>query len=89
MSRKPRKNLNRWASSRAPATNPDAMKTKNQLNGQASSGASTTDPVANKFTTPTPGLEKVKFTWGSARDGAKFTDTSEKLAWYVGTQTRS
>ena len=38
-----------------------------------------------KFTAPTLGLEDVYFTWGTAKDAAKFEDTVSKLAWHVGT----
>ena len=89
MGRKPRSHRNGRAPNGASATNPDAMKTKNQRNGWALSGASATEPGANKCMAPTPGLDNVKFTWGSARDGATFTETVEKLARYVGTQSQS
>ena len=39
-----------------------------------------------KFTTPTPGLKDVHFTWGTAKDAAKFEDTVSSLARFVGTQ---
>ena len=38
-----------------------------------------------KFTAPTSGLEDVFFTWGTAKDAAKFEDTVSKLAQHVGT----
>ena len=38
-----------------------------------------------KFTAPTSGLEDVFFTWGTAKDTAKFEDTVSKLARHVGT----
>ena len=38
-----------------------------------------------KFTAPTSGLEDVYFTWGAAKDAAKFEDTTSKLARHVGT----
>ena len=38
-----------------------------------------------KFTAPTSGLEDVYFTWGTAKDAAKFEDTASKLAQHVGT----
>ena len=37
------------------------------------------------FTAPTSGLEDVFFTWGTAKDAAKFEDTVSKLARHVGT----
>ena len=43
-------------------------------------GAGTT-----KFTAPTLGLEDVYFTWGTAKDAAKFEDMVSKLARHVGT----
>ena len=43
-------------------------------------GAGTT-----KFTAPTLGLEDVYFTWGTAKDAAKFEDTVSKLARHSGT----
>ena len=45
-----------------------------------SGGAGTT-----KFTAPTLGLEDVYFTWGTAKDAAKFEDTVSKLARHSGT----
>ena len=50
--------------------------------GSGGSGAATT----KKFTAPTSGLEDVYFTWGTAKDAAKFEDTVSQLARYVGTQ---
>ena len=41
--------------------------------------------VTTKFTAPTLGLEDVFFTWGTAKDAAKFEDTVSKLARHVGT----
>ena len=38
-----------------------------------------------KFTPPTLGLEDVYFTWGTAKDAAKFEDMVSKLARHVGT----
>ena len=46
-----------------------------------SGGADTT----KKFTAPTSGLEDVYFTWGTAKDAAKFEDTVSKLTRHVGT----
>ena len=36
------------------------------------------------YTAPTPGLKNVLFTRGTTRDAAKFIDTVETLARYVG-----
>ena len=38
-----------------------------------------------KFTAPTSGLEDVFFTWGTAKDAAKFENAVSKLARHVGT----
>ena len=38
-----------------------------------------------KFTAPTSGFEDVYFTWGTAKDAAKFEDTVSKLARHVDT----
>ena len=48
--------------------------------GGAGSPACTT-----KFTAPTSGLEDAFFTWGTAKDAAKFEDMVSKLARHVGT----
>ena len=50
--------------------------------GSGGSGAAT----PKKFTAPTSGLEDVYFTWGTAKDAAKFEDTVSHLARHVGTQ---
>ena len=50
--------------------------------GSGGSGAAT----PKKFTAPTSGLENVYFTWGTAKDAAKFEDTVSHLARHVGTQ---
>ena len=54
-------------------------------------GTETGAAAPRKFTAPTPGLEDVYFTWGTAKDAAKFEDTVSALARIVGTQgwTRS
>ena len=54
-------------------------------------GTETGATAPRKFTAPTPGLEDVYFTWGTAKDAAKFEDTVSALARYVGTKgwTRS
>ena len=46
------------------------------------SGAAT----SKKFTAPTSGLEDVYFTWGTAKNAAKFEDTVSQLARHVGTR---
>ena len=46
--------------------------------GSGGSGAAT----PKKFTAPTPGLEDVFFTWGTAKDAAKFEDTVSQLVRY-------
>merc|ERR1711966_54000 len=43
------------------------------------------DTSTMEFTAPTSGLEDVFFTWGTAKDAAKFEDTVSKLARHVGT----
>ena len=54
-------------------------------------GTRTGAAAHREFTAPTPGLEDVYFTWGTAKDAAKFEDTVSALARFVGTQgwTRS
>ena len=56
--------------------------------GQRRSGGSGGSGAASprKFTAPTPGLEDVIFTWGTAKDGARFEETVNSLARHVGTQ---
>ena len=56
--------------------------------GQRRSGGSGGSGAASprKFTAPTPGLEDVIFTWGTAKDAARFEETVSSLARYVGTQ---
>ena len=39
-----------------------------------------------KFTAPMSGLEDVYFTWGTAKDAAKFEDTVSQLARHIGTR---
>ena len=48
--------------------------------GEAGSPAGTT-----KFTAPTSGLKDVFFTWGTAKDAAKFEDMVSKLTRHMGT----
>ena len=54
-------------------------------------GTGTGAAAPREFTAPTSGLEDVYFTWGTAKDAAKFEDTVSALASFVGTQgwTRS
>ena len=56
--------------------------------GQRRSGGSGGSGAASprKFTAPTPGLEDVIFTWGTAKDAARFEETVNSLARHVGTQ---
>ena len=49
-----------------------------------SGGSSATAP--EKFTAPTPGLEDVFFTWGTAKDAVKFEGTVSALAPHIKTQ---
>ena len=56
-----------------------------QRNAAGSGGSGAATP--KKFTAPTPGLEDVFFTWGTAKDAAKFEDTVSQLARHVGTQS--
>ena len=57
-----------------------AKRRQRTAGGTGSPGGSTV-----KFTAPTSGLEDVFFTWGTAKDAAKFEDTVSKLARHVGT----
>ena len=50
--------------------------------GSGRSGAA----APKKFTAPTSGLEDVYFTWGTAKDAAKFEETVSHLARFVGTR---
>ena len=62
-------------------------KTKNKRGKQQKCGlgySSTT--TAKKFMAPMPGLKDVYFTWGMAKDAAKFKETVSALARHVGTQ---
>ena len=65
------------------------MRKKFKRRQRAVDGAGSPDGVDTmKFTAPTPctsGLEDVFFTWGTAKDAAKFEDTVSKLARHVGT----
>ena len=55
-----------------------------QRNAVGSGGSGAATP--KKFTASTSGLEDVYFTWGTAKDTAKFEDTVSQLARHVGTQ---
>ena len=57
-------------------------RTRQNVTKSGGSGGAT----LKKFTAPTPGLEDVFFTWGTAKDAAKFEDTVSQLANYVGTR---
>ena len=62
-------------------------KTKNKKRKQWRSGLGRSSGAAtNKFASPTPGLEDVYFTWGTAKDATKFEETVSALTWHVGTQ---
>ena len=61
------------------------MGKKNKRKQRSVAGAGSPGSAATtKFTAPTPGREDVYFTWGTARDAAKFEDTVSKLARHVG-----
>ena len=51
---------------------------------QVSSSRTAVVPKEN-FTAPTPGLEKLTFSWGTMRDSGRFKDTLDNLAQHVGT----
>ena len=57
-------------------------KGKRRTSGLGRAAAATT----KKFSAPTQGLEDVYFTWGTAKDAAKFEETVSALARHVGTQ---
>ena len=59
-------------------------KGKRRTSGVGRAAAATT----KKFTAPTQGLEDVYFSWGTAKDAAKFEETVSALARHVGTQPR-
>ena len=52
---------------------------------RAAGGTGSPGGATVKFTAPTSGLEDVVFTWGTAKDAAKFEDTVSELARHVGT----
>ena len=56
--------------------------------GQRRSGGSGGSGAASprKFTAPTPGLEDVIFTWGTAKDAPRFEETVSSLVRHIGTQ---
>ena len=57
-------------------------KGKRRTSGLGRGAAATT----KKFSAPTQGLEDVYFSWGMAKDAAKFEETVSALARHVGTQ---
>ena len=64
------------------------MGKKNPRRQQNADGAGGLDGAdTTKFTAPTPGLEEVYFyfTWGTAKDAAKFEDTVSQSVGHVGT----
>ena len=64
-------------------------KPKSQRKQRVTGGASAEASAANEYTAPTSGLSNVLFTRGTTRDAARFTDTLNKLARYVGVQAWS
>ena len=58
---------------------------KMQLRNATRSGGSGA-ATSKKFTVPTSGLEDVYFTWGTAKDAAKFEDTVSLPTRNVGTR---
>ena len=61
-------------------------KPKSMRNKRATSRVSAETSDTNVFTAPTSGLNNVTFTRGTIRDAAKYIDTLNKLAGYLGTQ---
>ena len=54
---------------------------KNKRKQRTVDGAGGSDGAGTmKYTAPTSGLEDVYFTWGTAKDAAKFEDMVSKLA---------
>ena len=49
----------------------------------SATGATTTK---TKYKAPTSGLEEVVFTWGTARDAAKYEEVKSELSHHVGVQ---
>ena len=64
-------------------------KPRSVRNKRTTSRASAETSGANKFTAPISGLKNVTFTQGTTRDAARFMETLNKLARYVGTQAWS
>ena len=64
-------------------------KAKSQRNRRRTGGASEETSADNEYTAPTPGLKNVLFTRGTTRDAARFNDTLNTLARYVGVQAWS
>ena len=63
-------------------------KTKNKKEKQRKSGLGrSAAATTKKFAALTPGLADVYFTWGTAKDAAKFKETVSALAWHVGMQS--
>ena len=58
-------------------------KTKNRRFKPSTPGATTSK---TKYKAPTSGLEEVVFTWGTARDAAKYEEVKSKLSHHVGVQ---
>ena len=67
------------------------MRKKKGKKNARRNGTGTGASAPREFIAPTPGLEDVYFTWGTAKDAAKFEDTVSLLVRFVGTQgwTRS
>ena len=66
-----------------------ARKSRSQRNKRRTGGASEETSADNNYTAPTPGLKTVLFTRGTTRDAARFIDTLNTLARYVGVQVWS
>jgi hypothetical protein len=60
-------------------------KMRSRRNRSPASGATTTSKT--KYKAPTSGLEEVVFTWGTARDAAKFEEVKSELSHHVGVQS--
>ena len=58
-------------------------KTKNRRFKPSTPGATTSK---TKYKAPTSGLEEVVFTWGTARDAAKYEEVKSELSHHVGVQ---
>ena len=66
-----------------------AKKARSQRNKRRTGVASEETSAENSYTAPTPGLKNVLFTRGTTRDAARFIDTLNTLARYVGVQVWS